>query len=713
MSNSGITNPLGVNALGGLLQGQGININTTAAGYMGYSPSIISYTYGTIITTTVLNNVTNAIHQGWVRYNAGELSLATYQNLLAIGAGVIPALGNSPPSTYQNADWSGTNYSGQTASYGYIRLIAWQAYNEFNYNTTSLALSDFLGSFQQAGSFINQSNQVINTVANANTFLQGTYSNMNDLISADITGVSLSTKNFGTDLLNLGKTLDLSTISSFGLPSNLLTTIKNYNGLTASLKIALLASGLTIQEINNVTSNLNVTKLQQQQIYAAFLIIKGVDLFEITQTLNCKTFGLVTLADLLNPKKMFPTSYLTLTVPIYNSSGVSQPTNSKTYYPIYLSSGVNSALTSAPIVAQIGTIYVPGPAETGSRTGASSTKLQVLPKGFDSYLREILPTDIAVAAGAFGVTMQQIRQIQDIAIENFSQIVSNIETTQGLNLINGTNVPTDTALSTAAFGLIGKGSGTNGTYTYSDFFGCMSGIPYQLGSMLGLLQAIQTTTLSNIYSNLYAATQNPVTGSTLDALVQAQINLANAEILAIKSRSPTQVTQLNSLYSSTGTQLAIEQTARQNLSDLPDPVPNYIYPWPATVYSFVDNIPTYAKDTAANMSAATLEAISNLTLTSGQSIVGLMRQERNQDRLNLVGIELDNNISSTIAIPEQLTATIVTIIQNIPGSLNNPINIVPPNLDTTVTNSVLLNAQPTIAQAIDDVTACNCDCWVQ
>jgi hypothetical protein len=710
MSDSGISNPLGVNVLGGLLQGQGININPTAAGYMGYSPSISSYTSGTIISSTVLNNLTNAIRQGWTRFNAGALSQTTYNNLISIGTGVIPALGNSLPASYQNGDWSGTNYAGETASYGYVRLLAWQAYKEFEYNTTSLALSDFLGSFQQAGSFISQSNKVISVVSNSDTFLEGTYSNMNDLISADITGVNLATKNFGTDLINLGKTLDLSTISSFGLPSNLLATLKKYNGLTASLKIALLASGLTIQEIDNAASNIGVTTLQQQKIYAAFLIIKGVDLFDIKQILNCKTYNLVSLADLLNPKMMFPGSYMTLTVPIYNSSGKTQPTNSKTYYPIYLNNGVNPALTSAPIVAQIGTLYVPGPADSGPRTGSTSTTLQVLPKGFDSYLREILPTNIAVAAGAFGISMQQIRQIQDVSIENFSQIVSNIETTQGLNLINGTNVPTDTTLSNQALDIIGKGSGPNGTYTYSDFFGCMSGIPYSWATMQSLIQAIQTTKLSTIYSNLYAATQNPVTGSALDTLVQAQINLANTEILAIKTRNPTQVTQLNSLYESTGTQLQIEQQARINISALPDPVPNYIYPYPAIVYSFVDNIPSYAKDTVANMAAPTLEAISDLTIVSGQSIVGLMRQERNQDRLNLVGIELDNNISTVVAIPERLAATVV---QNIPGSLNNPINIIPPNLNTTFTDAVLLNSQPTIAQAIEDVVACNCDCWVQ
>jgi hypothetical protein len=35
-------------------------------------------------------------------------------------------------------------------------------------------------------------------------------------------------------------------------------------------------------------------------IYGAFLIITGIDLDEILISLNCKTIGLETLADLLN-----------------------------------------------------------------------------------------------------------------------------------------------------------------------------------------------------------------------------------------------------------------------------------------------------------------------------------------------------------------------------------------------------------------------------
>jgi uncharacterized membrane protein YgcG len=61
----------------------------------------------------------------------------------------------------------------------------------------------------------------------------------------------------------------------------------------------------------------------------------------------------------LNVKKMFPESYLTLTVPIYNA--VPGPTNSKTYYPIYTVTTVSPALTAPAIRAVVGTTIPPAP----------------------------------------------------------------------------------------------------------------------------------------------------------------------------------------------------------------------------------------------------------------------------------------------------------------------------------------------------------------
>jgi hypothetical protein len=356
MSNTGKQSPLGVNVMSGLLQGKGFWINQPTANIVGSSTSVSSYTYGTIISTTILNNATNAMREGWVRYNAGDLSLTTYNNLKAMGSSTIPALGNSIPPNYVQSQSYNIAYTGENASYGYIRIFPLQAYSEFNYNNT-LALSgmynDFVGTFISAGSFIEYSNQSITAMYNSLTFLDGTYSNMNDLITADVTGISLSTGVFGTDLINLGKALDLSTIWTFGYPSNLLATLKKYNALTPSLAVALLSTGLTSDEINQIANNTNVSKDQQQKVYSAFLVIAGVDLATILVALNCNTDGLVILADLLNVKKMFPKSYLSLTVPIYNA--VPGPTNSKTYYPIF-----STMIVSPAIKAIVGTTIPPG-----------------------------------------------------------------------------------------------------------------------------------------------------------------------------------------------------------------------------------------------------------------------------------------------------------------------------------------------------------------
>ena len=750
MSSSGQQSPLGVNVTSGLLQTTGLIINAPTTKFIGSSTSISNYTSGTLISDTVLQDLTLAIRQGWVKFNAGQITSTTYNNLISIGSTTIPALGNTKPPSYTytgSPNWGGASYAGQTASYGYIRLFSWQAYDEFNYNST-LSIdnnyTDFLGSFINASSFIDQSNSSIMAMQNSLTFLQGTYSNMDDLISSDVTGVSLSTFLFGQDLINLGKAIDLSTISTFGYPSNLLAILKRYNSLTPSLNLALLASDLTPSEIEQVSSNINVTKDQQQKIYAAFLIIVGVDLLQILVPLNCKTTGLTTLADLLDVKKLFPASYKSLTVPIYNTV-LGLPTNSKTYYPIYAEGGTNPALTSPAIKDQIGTIIPPGSPATSS-TVSSTT--QVLPTGFGSYLDGILPSAIATASGAFSRSMQQIRNISNVPIEKFAQVVSTIETTQNLDLVNSSR-PSDTALAQSGLAIIALGSGPYGTYTFSNFFGCMSGLPYAWAQIQENIKNIQTSTLATIYSNLYAATQGSNPG--LDAAIQAQIDLANAEIATILTNN-TIAAKLNTLWSNTGTQLNLEQQSRNTgLAALPSPRVTSINSYPTTIYSFVDMISSkFATQTQPNMAAQTLEAISNIDNLTGQSIIGLMRSSRNQTRLNIAGITLDDNIPSDISTDDQFVwigngvladsapaypndteaegyfdaTTHQYLIDGEPISTGLPAfsgslagspyqNVVPCALTPVIASSSLPTSQYSINDAIDNVIACNCDCWVQ
>jgi hypothetical protein len=494
---------------------------------------------------------------------------------------------------------------------------------------------------------------------------------------------------------------------------------------------------------------------------------------------------------------------------------------------------------------------------------------QVAAEGFGSYLNGILPNDVAVAAGAFGASMQQIRNILSIPIEKFAQVVVNLETIQGLT-VNGTDVPTDTALAQEGYDLMALGSGPHGTYTMSNFFGCMSGLPYDWKNIqdnLSILpnssgQAANPTpgslTLYEIYSELYLAvswevatasvaytgsgpytitspltitdsgggygrgstaaptvtiagtsgltvtsvigtdntnlstfgkvTSITVTGTSptppsgvtianpsttygsagwpgMDAVIQYYIDAANTELAYIRTKYPGISTQLNTIWDSAGTQLNIEQRARviglPNIGTGVDRDP-YISQYPTAQISFTDTIPRYAVRTEPHLYAQTLEAISDFNTLGGQSIVAMMREERNKIRLGTIGIGLDDNISDTLTdeqtseliangtLSDAVTGTGVvvdgvefTIPANLlgtdpygiydpisenylidgqpvgtgdavaPGSLaGSPYQkLILPNLNNIYASRILLPSVPTIQQAIDDVIRCNCDCW--
>lgn len=359
MSDSGKQSPLGVNALSSLLQNIGFQINPIMVDYVGISTSnSVCESVGSIVSITSLLPLTYAINDAYTR---GQVNSTTYNNLISIGSTSIPGMGNSPPSTY---NWTGYpnwasnyTYTNSVTQWGYTRLFALQAYNEFNYNS-GLSLGpnkyqDFLSGFMTTYSFIEYSNDAILSVNNSQTFLDGTYSNMDDLITGDITGVSIATSIFGQDLITSGKAINLQYIATFGLPSNLLVTLQQNNALTKSVSLALIASGITVNELEKMLGNIDiVTKEQERKIYGAFGIIVGQDLTDILISLNCKTIGLESLCDLLNPQKLFPNSYQTLTVPVYNIIG--GPANSKIYYPIYTNEGLNSDLRSPTVNQQIG-----------------------------------------------------------------------------------------------------------------------------------------------------------------------------------------------------------------------------------------------------------------------------------------------------------------------------------------------------------------------
>lgn len=677
MSDTGKQSPLGINVLGSLMTPSDspkapIQINAVVTDFIGESKDYSTYTPGSLIDSTVLDKLTDAIN---VAFNDPLVDEPTYNALISIGANSIPALGNTPPPTYTftgntnpgspdgiNQPWlpwqkdslAVPPVTGEQTQWGWVRMFALQAWNEFNWNGTQNAsnveYSNFCTAFSQITGFMESTNASINAVANSNNFLEGSFSNMNDMLTGDITGVSLSTVQFGQDLIALGKSLNLSTIASFGLPSNLLKTINQCNGITQSLSLALLSSGLTLTDIQNILT-ISATVDQEQKIYGAFLIITGADLREIVITLNCKTTNIESLADLLNIKKLFPNSYTSLTVPLYNTTVV--PSNSKTYYLLYENGGVSARLSSPNVVQQVGIIIPPGPPPLQSQTTLGV--IQELRPGFDSYLTNILPTDQAIAAGSFGFSMQQIKNISDMPIEKFAQVVANLETVRGLDLLQGVSQPVDPELASLAAGTMAKGMGPNGAYTMSDFFGCMSGLPYAWRDIQTYILNVQTPALISIYNDLYDAIISISTIIDPMPIINGIIGQANAEIENILNTNPEKAQILNTLWNNTGIQLTAEQTARQAALQPVEVAapPDQLGVSPDAQISFVDSIPEWAKNTLPHMQAQTLEAIADWTTIGGQSLVGLMREQRNKERLAQLGIPPGDNIDDTLE-PKQV-----------------------------------------------------------
>lgn len=359
---------------------------------------------------------------------------------------------------------------------------------------------------------------------------------------------------------------------------------------------------------------------------------------------------------------------------------------------------------------------------------ADQLNFQLPPQGFNSYLNGIIPDDQAVLAGAFSVSMQQIRNLDKVNLSDFAKVAYNMESTVDLPLTNGTDVPTNIPLSTVAKFKTALGSGVYGTYTMSNFLGAMSGLPYPWESIYNNIIALQTQNLTTIYQNLYLLIKweqatatwngtsftytnrgggygrngsvptvtvggNPATVSigtdpnnldtfgkiisitysgpagavvisapigdnpftnnaAYNAAVQEYIDDANNEIQAIAQLNAENFERskvLNTLWNITGIALKHEQRARYiAITPVPVPYDNRTTNYPTSMYSFVDSIPDYAKQTLPHMAAQTLEHISDLETVGGQSLVAMMRQQRNQDRLSEIGIDLDNNIQDEL-----------------------------------------------------------------
>ena len=540
----------------------------------------------------------------------------------------------------------------------------------------SVSGTDILGSaskfgsvFSSADGFVGSANQMIAAATNsASAFAGGTFPGMDGIMSGNLTGVTNALPDFGVDLGSLGQTINFESISNLGSPGQLLKNMDIAGNLgpmydkladiTVDPRIASTLGG-DLSTITNAVSagtggltlgNLGVdlNKIAeigpalpnniQSQIYSSFDALSTAELGDVKGILGNTQAAIAKGGDLMNPQKLFPSSFSTLTSPLRTASVGDRA--------IYTADGaVNGEFND-----------------------------------LGSDLIGALPDDLAVANTALSRSFGQIKGVDGTTAKLLSTASTTAETFKDLDLIKGqTQYVTDdvknfwtTQYKTQSG--ITLATGPDGTYTISDVIGYAAGYnsaaPLQQnkiemekliasGAMNVFTQDSGSTSASTgIYivmdyfiDGAYTVTVGapPVTTYVIPAGVYGagtygtQEAAWNAIIAAAK-------TLMQSFFTANpGAQIIQrnfkriqEQQAREKLIRVKmDLDLDVVQAQDNTAIQLASNLPAFALDTTAGGASELLERVMNFSSTGGQAAVGAMREARNVDKLATANIQTD------------------------------------------------------------------------
>jgi hypothetical protein len=286
-----VLTPLQLNAGAGLLQNQGLAPNAELI-------TVVTNYNNTALIAPLLDTIS-------VAQSGNILSPSNLVTLETLGSIDCPALSNSVPDNYPSLP-SNNNPPGFTG------LLA----NTANTYMGNGDLSKFVQALSIADGYADQTNTFVNSAVNSQTYLGNTFTTTNNMITGDITSVNLATTAFAQDLANLGNLIDLANLDNLGAPLTLVQRIVNTIGNVPVLSVYFIDQGVpedVVINLNNPT--ISVTDSVQKLMYQAMLRITGDDLLQILRVIGVTTTGINTMADLLNPVKLFPLSFQSLTAP--------------------------------------------------------------------------------------------------------------------------------------------------------------------------------------------------------------------------------------------------------------------------------------------------------------------------------------------------------------------------------------------------------------
>jgi hypothetical protein len=248
-------------------------------------------------------------------------------------------------------------------------------------------------------------------------------------------------------------------------------------------------------------------------------------------------------------------------------------------------------------------------------------------------------------------------------------------TLKGLPLVANTTTPVPADVATYYDTNIALGSGPNGTFLTTDFFGSAAGIPYNdyLTSVTSTISAQLTagtlTTLDTIYSymknlitdvyglpgaiNLPAPYNagNPYASynSALVVLVTAADAAIGTAITAMGTATATLNTAWTEMVQHSANEVTFQTKASIDYATLTAGAQ-------LPITAFIPSLAGYGQETQVGMAAQFLESIANTANQSGQAMVGALREGRNTAGLNSINLRSDNDVPQLPnAVPPQAT----------------------------------------------------------
>ena len=495
---------------------------------------------------------------------------------------------------------------------------------------------------------VDTSNRYVNSAKNAETLTEQTFTSQDALITGNLAALSTDINAWGEELVASGVLFDFSKLDNIGTPQAIV------EALMAANMLGFISDELASQGLNVVTlarsirdnPGLVLKPPVQKRCYDAFKLVYGAKLDSILELMQFITPGIVTLDELLDLRKVFPTTFATMTAP---TEGTLQ----------------NIFTTAGNITDHFGGVTAP--------------------------LQSVIPSTIAKSNYVFICALSQINGINNTTAAKLGNTAACMEDNTGLLYTGDLDVALPQSTIDSIIGSFGGGTGPNGTFYLTDLIGAPAALPYNRNITImdnnfttvqaaggfddiaevlevmrdvigGVYDVIDNTGDESTFDYIEIPTPLPAEGTyngphtvAKELALTALLDELDLAVAAYKAAYPANHTALDTAFNSSynGLVAGIKSLWDANVRftttyvsgyETNDTAQNGLPPSKSSTLLFSENLHQYGKRTEDNDIAEILETLAANTL-GGNAIIAAMREGRNTDKLFDAGIKGDNEIN--------------------------------------------------------------------